>query len=234
MLEILEGRALLSATLTNGVLSVRGDGRDNIIEISLSKNGHTLTVTESVPSGVSVLTTGPEVWIPPRVVATTRFNLDATPVTAITVSTLEGDDQVVLIGSRTRPLNTPAEMFGGDGNDWLRGGGGNDRLFGGNGDDRLNGGYGDDNLSGDAGDDHLLGGVGSDTLSGGAGNDILDAVDGGAGRDVIDGGGEDANRLDFGTGRRAGDQAVVDARERRAIDVEFVETIVGRHRPQFI
>lgn len=73
------------------------------------------------------------------------------------------------------------EIWGGNGDDFIRGdwsgglvlfAGGNDTLYGGIGDDDLEGGGGDDLLLGGVGNDYLTASPGNDTLDGGAGYDI--------------------------------------------------------------
>jgi Ca2+-binding RTX toxin-like protein len=66
------------------------------------------------------------------------------------------------------------EIRGGRGNDRIYGEQDDDRLFGEEGNDKLYGGYDDDTLDGGNGNDELYGEQGLDTLLGGAGNDILD------------------------------------------------------------
>jgi Ca2+-binding RTX toxin-like protein len=100
-------------------------------------------------------------------------------------------------------LDTPVQLYGTNGIDYLRGNNGADRLYGqgglddvrgGNGNDRLYGGEDDDVLYGDAGNDWLYGGYDDDLLVGGLGNDELygeagaDRLEGGAGNDYLDGG----------------------------------------------
>jgi hypothetical protein len=193
-----------------------------------------------------------DVGLPPVTPPTiTTFDLSTTPVSRFLVRTLAGSDKVTLLGSRTRPMSIPAEMFGDDGYDWLRGGAGDDRLIGGSDGDRLDGsagddallgaagadsligGAGDDELFGGDGNDQLVGGLGVDTLSGEAGNDRLDAVDRGA-RDVLVGGTENTGEEWRLFGPRPLDHAFVDPTEGRVRGVEFVEVIRGRHRVKFL
>jgi Ca2+-binding RTX toxin-like protein len=85
-------------------------------------------------------------------------------------------------------------IFAGAGNDYVEGMDGNDRLYGDAGDDHLRGGNGADFLNGQAGhdwlegesdNDRLFGGYGNDRVYGGLGNDILW---GDEGNDVVWGG----------------------------------------------
>ena len=77
-----------------------------------------------------------------------------------------GDDQV--FGGNARD-----SLFGGAGRDRLHGMGGPDALYGGRDHDSLEGGEGNDLLLGNAGNDRLNGGAGDDQLLGGEGDDIL-------------------------------------------------------------
>jgi Ca2+-binding RTX toxin-like protein len=140
MLESLESRRLMTTTLEDGVLTIRGsDIDDNVMVwqplLETMRIEHNGAVAEFATSDV----------------------------TAIYVNVYGGNDQVVL-GRRT----VNAIIIGGEGNDTLSAGegndticgdGGNDYLFGGGGHDYLNGGDG----TGDDGDD-LLGGTGWDTV----------------------------------------------------------------------
>lgn len=74
------------------------------------------------------------------------------------------------------------EIYGLDGDDFLRGGSRDDRIEGGNGNDTLDGeagndtllgGAGDDSFDLDSGNDYAYGGTGRDTIGGGPGNDTI-------------------------------------------------------------
>ena len=75
-----------------------------------------------------------------------------------------GDDSIIVFPT----ITLAADLFGGDGNDFLVGGGGNNVLVGGAGDDFLIGGRGRNLLIGGAGSDVLLGTGGDDILIGGS------------------------------------------------------------------
>jgi Ca2+-binding RTX toxin-like protein len=213
-LQPLEPRQLLSATQTNGLLSVWGTDQNDQINISRSKT--TVTVTEK-----TIQVSGNQTII-------TLLGKHTFPVSGlgwVSVRTGAGNDSVTLTGGRTTPFYFPATLDGGDGADSLAGGAGADLLVGGNGDDRLSGGAGDDTLRGDAGNDRLsgmdgndraYGGAGEDNLTGGAGSDLLDgglnndhfyADDGIAGNDTLLGGGADIPAIPKKT---SGDYAVID------------------------
>jgi len=97
-------------------------------------------------------------------------------------------------------LNTPYNMYGGDGNDTLSGGDAGDLLDGGNGLDALFGESGADQLFGRGGSDRLVGWYGHDTISSGSGHDVI-----GYGADARDAANSDhitdfnakADRFDF-------------------------------------
>jgi Ca2+-binding RTX toxin-like protein len=106
-------------------------------------------------------------------------------------------------------LTTNNQIFGKDGNDYIKGGPKFGLIFGGRGDDRIqsdsgradvtgddevSGEDGDDSINGQAGDDILNGGNGDDDLLGDGGDDMLiagngnDHLYGGIGDDVLQGG----------------------------------------------
>ena len=158
MIEALEGRQLLSATLTDGVLTVTGTDGNDAIGISLSKDGATITVSEAVV-------------VEGEKPTPTKTTFDAASVTSIVVDAGAGDDRVGACRGRrgSSALTVPMTINGGDGNDRLEGAGG------------------DDVVNGDAGDDHIGGGAGADSLNGGDGDDVIFALDKTA-TDVVDGG----------------------------------------------
>ena len=70
-------------------------------------------------------------------------------------------------------MSTPFEVYGDDGNDYLRSSNGPDTLRGGNGTDTLRGGPGVDSLFGNADEDVVDGGTGADVISCGGGVDLV-------------------------------------------------------------
>jgi Ca2+-binding RTX toxin-like protein len=174
MIENLENRCLLSATMSAGVLTVTGTaGRDNI---HLDATRTTLKVAVNH--------------------ARTSFKL--ADVKSLIVNGLAGNDTIDLgrsvIGATVdggdgndRIIGTDKadSITGGPGNDWIFARGGNDVVNGGDGKDVLIGGAGNDSIHGDAGNDLIEGSTGDDSLFGDAGDDRLD---GGPGKDKIDGG----------------------------------------------
>jgi Ca2+-binding RTX toxin-like protein len=74
-----------------------------------------------------------------------------------------GDDQITV----AEGIKLPAELYGGDGDDYLTGGSGNDLLLGEAGNDVLRGRRGRNVLIGGSGRDHLFGGSAQSLLIGG-------------------------------------------------------------------
>jgi Ca2+-binding RTX toxin-like protein len=167
MIESLEARQLLAATLGGGVLRIVGTLRDDVVS------------TRIVGAKIVVSLNSKEC----------RFPLSK--VDHIIILGDKGNDFLT-----NGAGHIPARIDGGPGNDVLCGGLGNDTLIGGTGNDRLYGQAGDDILSGCQGDDLLDGGDGNDSLTGGIGNDTLyagdglaDTLNGSSGRDsaIVDG-----------------------------------------------
>jgi hypothetical protein len=152
MFEILESRQLLSASVSNGILTITGS--DHAERINVVQRGAAVIVHE----GTSV----------------TRF-AKKQHVSSIVINALGGNDRIKV----TSKLN--ATIDGGDGKDQITGGAGSDVLLGGNGNDRILGQAGNDSVSGGAGRDVLFGGAGDDVIdafdteadqiAGGAGSD---------------------------------------------------------------
>jgi Ca2+-binding RTX toxin-like protein len=164
--------AAVTASFSNGVLSIFGDSLDNNITISRNAAGGILV------NGGAVRTTG------------------ATPTVAntslIQVFGQSGNDTLTLneaIGALPR-----ANVFGGIGNDVVTGGSGNDMLFGQAGNDTLLGKGGFDFLFGGTENDTLTGGDADDQVFGESGNDRMvwnpgddtDLNEGGAGADTVE------------------------------------------------
>lgn len=178
--ENLEERVLLSATLTDGVLSVQGTADDDAIRVTQDDDNLIVTVNGEESTFV------------------------AADVTAISIDAGAGNDSAAIQWK----IETPATLNGGDGNDALRGGRGADVIDGGAGRDRLRGGGGDDQIDGGDGNDRIWGEHGADVINGDGGNDRVlggsnhDTMSGGDGRDRMNGGGGDDN-LDGGAGADA-------------------------------
>ena len=136
--ETLEGRTLLAVSLVDGVLSVGGTERADMIVVADAG---------SAPAGVV------------RVhVNGVRRTFAARDVVRIIVVGRGGSDRVDF--SRT---SRPGLLKGNDGKDTLIGGSGPDRIIGGSGNDLMDGRAGNDRLDGSAGSDRFTGGAGDDT-----------------------------------------------------------------------
>jgi Ca2+-binding RTX toxin-like protein len=174
VVEILEDRRLLSATLANGVLTVNGTNRNDFIRV-LPKDGNLIVQVNK-----------------------THQTFKQADVKSLKVNGLSGNDNISF-GSTT----IGATVDGGDGNDVLLGTANADTIAGGKGNDYIFAGGGNDSVSGGDGNDVIIGGKGNDTIRGGAGNDVLigaegddqlfgdagnDPLIGAAGNDKIDGG----------------------------------------------
>ncbi len=163
MFELLESRRLLAASLVDGVLTVTGTRKDDLIRI---------------------------VQKPTTLLVTVNGRLDAfkpTHVRSVIVNGNRGDDRILLsIGSTiylgdavtTPQLDLKKKLLvdGGGGNDSIdSAGGAHATLLGGDGNDFLQASsYQRDNwLRGGAGDDTMRGGAGSEDMLGGDGNDTV-------------------------------------------------------------
>jgi len=207
-IEGLEQRALLSASLSGGVLTVTGTAGNDNIQVRNGKDETTGAAQIVVIESVRPTTKGTTPVAP----TVTRFA--AADVTSIVVNAGDGNDRVWLKGNRKNPFTVKATINGGAGDDRLAGAAGNDTINGDAGNDVIDGGDGDDLLNGGDGNDRINGGRGADSLNGGAGNDYLLAVDRGS-TDVIDGGDNDPVTATTGTKRHRvrgnpGDVAVID------------------------
>jgi hypothetical protein len=209
MLQPLELRQFLSATLKSGVLLVQGTaGNDSIslgvlilpddpIEQPFSASA---APAAAKPGGDR----GPSAGLPMRLLVYLNddvLTFDYYAVRRVRIYGAAGDDnifhKVPLIG---------AYLHGGAGNDIFQsshpsgaadtiiGGPGHDFLAGGVARDILRGGLGNDSLHGGAGRDALYGGDGDDLLSG---NQDADALFGQAGRDTFASADAPTERRDF-------------------------------------
>lgn len=152
MIELLETRRLLSASVANGILTVTGTDKADRIEV--------------VQRGAAVIVHQSH--------SITRF-AKKQHISSIVINAMGGNDKIKVT------CKLAATIDGGDGRDLIVGGAGNDVLLGGNGNDRILGQGGKDSIAGGAGKDALFGGGGDDTIdafdteadqiAGGAGND---------------------------------------------------------------
>lgn len=165
-LERLEERAVLaSASLANGVLTVKGSNLSETINVA--QNDGSITVTGHNGS----------------------FN--ANSVNRVVVYGYGGNDHIDVRSVRGSANFTGTSLFGGFGNDfmvgtavrdYIYGEGNNDTLFGMDGSDVLSGGDNNDKLFGMAGYDYLYGGYGVDFLDDGN-RSAQEFFDGGYGTD---------------------------------------------------
>jgi Ca2+-binding RTX toxin-like protein len=181
-IEDLEQRALLSAVLSGGVLTVTGTSGNDVITVRTGK--------DDAGNAQVIVTEGVRPTRHAKRVAPTVTRFAAADVKSVVVDAGDGNDSVALIGRRKTPFAVNATINGGNGDDRLLAGAGNDTVNGGAGNDRIEGGAGNDLLNGDDGNDRIVGGKGADSLNGGNGNDDLFAVDG-SGTDKVDGGAND-------------------------------------------
>jgi hemolysin type calcium-binding protein len=182
MIEPLEHRRYLSATLEAEDATIRVEGNDGDDIITVVKRGGRIVVTEN------------------RV----RTTFDAAGVSTVDVRSGAGDDRVIALGR----FDLRLVVLGGDGDDVIIGALGNDQLIGASGTDRLLGRGGNDTLSADGadfldagpGDDDLrigpagtsnavnggvaLGGPGDDSFIFSRGGGIPRLLDGGSGGDA--------------------------------------------------
>lgn len=140
LIERLEGRRMLSASLEDGTLTVDGtNGNDSMMVFIDSKKNSYLDVKLN---GV-----------------VQKFKL--ADVEDIRMFGLNGND-VMKIDQRNGKVTVPVGMDGGDGNDSLTAASGKAVLHGGNGDDTLQGSTSNDDLEGGPGTDRITGGKGRD------------------------------------------------------------------------
>ena len=158
------GAAPAKEVLPQNVLTVFGDGHNNVITVSrdaagnLFVRGAVLTIHAPHPTVNNIF--------------------------KIRVFAGAGDDTVSF--DETNGALPQADVFGGSGDDHLNGSSAADRLFGESGDDVLIGGRGNERLSGGSGNDFVDGNQGADTVVLGDGDDIFQ-WDPGDGSDVVDG-----------------------------------------------
>jgi len=133
--EQLEGRRMMSVSLTKSVLTITGTNKTDTIYVQ-PINGKM------------------EVEFNGKVVS--RFAMSK--LKQVRILGLKGDDSI----GATLPSNMTAWIDGGKGNDVISAGEGNDTVFGGDGDDIIHGNGGNDSVNGGRGVDHMDGGDGDD------------------------------------------------------------------------
>ena len=187
MIEPLEGRRMLSATLAaGGVLKLTGNAKNNQFSLFYSAFFGGYVTNDAVQGQVGVAKT-----------------FAKAAVKRIEIVAGAGNDSYTFTGTGKIPIT----FKGGTGNDLFQvtaatgqavayGEAGDDYLIGAEGHDKFFGGPGADELRGNKGNDTLQGDAGVDTLAGGDGKDVFVARDGY--RDKITGeGGVDKARVDL-------------------------------------
>lgn len=182
-LESLESRRLLSADLADGVLTIVGTKKSDVIEVSVPTAGDHIGQLQVDVNG-------------------TLNHFNPAQVTSIRIQGLNGNDEITVASD----IVIATWINGGNGNDTINGGGGDDTILGENGKDVVHGGEGDDEIFGGNGNDQLFGDGGDDYIDGGNGKDSCngglddDRVKGGKGKDLLDGGAGN-NQLDSDKGK---------------------------------
>src|SRR5688572_12124759 len=144
-------QAAVTASFSNGALTVTGDSLDNNVAVSRNAAGQILV------NGGAVAVIGGK----PTVANTS----------VIKVFGLSGNDVLTL--SEVNGALPKSQLFGGAGNDVLTGGSGDDQVFGESGNDTLLGKGGFDLLFGGNENDTLTGGDADDQAFGQSGNDRM-------------------------------------------------------------
>ena len=206
MCENLEGRRLMAADLSGGILTIHSEPARRAVPT---------TIVSQNPQQVTVWQNGNDMSFSRNQVRKIVFH---------------GTNQKDSFDNRT---NISATVYGNGGNDTLRAGAAHDVIFGGRGNDRIffergggvaygqagndtitaygdnqitaYGGRGRDTITGGNEDDKLYGGLGNDTIRGGSGDDFISGGRGndhlwdGDGKDtVLGGGGVDRFYMDYG------------------------------------
>ena len=193
VVEALESRQLLTASLLHGVRRVNGTTGDDVITVGIDPaNVAKIVVNDGVKNSRFTKTAVTSVLI------VTGDGADKVTIGAglkqqITIKSGEGNDTVQ--GGSGREI-----IFAAGDDDVISGGGGSDQIFGGDGNDQIDGGSGNDYLYGDGGDDVISGGAGNDVLAGDSEDTLMfsgqppfnvignDRLDGGDGNDWLLGG----------------------------------------------
>jgi len=124
--ERLESRALLTATITRGILAIRGTAGNDVIEVRRSADD--ASILQVIENGDVV------------------FSREVSAVRQIRVDGGDGNDEIT-VSQDGGALVMPVIIRGGRGNDLLQGGGGLNRIDGGAGRDAFQPGGGSDRVS---------------------------------------------------------------------------------------
>src|SRR3954464_13439471 len=139
-IDSLECRQHLSATLTNGVLSVKGTTASEVIVV--------------VPTADKIVVQ----------IKSVKQTFAKTAVTSVVIAGGDGNDKILC------DLGRAVKIDGGNGDDLVTGTELNDTITGGAGNDVIQGQGGNDSILGGDGNDLLRGQLGADTVRGGNGN----------------------------------------------------------------
>jgi Ca2+-binding RTX toxin-like protein len=170
--------AAVTATFTNGVLTVFGDVNNNSITISRNAAGQILVNNGAIPvAGGTPTVANTSLMQVFGQAGNDTISLDQANGALPAANMFGGGNDDTLTGGAGVDL-----LFGQSGVDTLLGKGGFDFLFGGSENDTLTGGDADDQVFGEGADDRMIWNPGDDTdlNEGGAGNDTVQ-VNGGGG-----------------------------------------------------
>lgn len=168
VVETMEQRRLLTASMTNGILNVTGTSGNDVVYMyytGYQTNNWAVNVNGIVDwSGPAASVKGFNVFT-----GAGNDNISINPIDAPPATLLGGDGNDTLQGT-----NDDDSLDGGAGIDSIVGNEGNDTLIGGTETDYFTGGEGNDSCDGGDGADYFWADGGSDTYIGGLGNDIMD------------------------------------------------------------
>ncbi len=151
-----EASSTVTASVENNVLDVRGTNQADRIAIRVRAGDPKFLEVDAGDDG------------------TAEFSFDRAGVSSISIQARGGDD-FVRIDDLNGPVNEPATIFGGSGNDTILGGSAAETIYGGPGNDFIDGNGGSDVAYMGSGDDTFRWdpGDGSDRIEGGSGRDTL-------------------------------------------------------------
>src|SRR5688500_11912702 len=179
VVEALEDRRLLAATLNGTLLDVMGTSKPDKISFSLSKDRSKYVIK----------------------IGKNTQQFAKTGIRTLQINGAGGGDTITLLRGTGKTVKV--KIFGSSGNDLILGNDGKESIDGGTGNDTVAGAGGSDNLSGGDGDDFIVAGAAHDKVWGGLGHDLLfgdagnDTMFGNEGNDTL--GGDDEDVLSFTT-----------------------------------